>query len=109
MLHKSRNMDAFVKKFTDIRLADVATVGGKNASLGEMIGTLSGKGIKVPEGFATTAMAFVSRYTENGPFRSWLLGCWVHPGAGVRLQGCDPAFRGIWPWGNHCTGNRCAG
>lgn len=65
MLHKSRNMDAFVKKFTDIRLADVATVGGKNASLGEMIGTLSGKGIKVPEGFATTAMAFWTYLDHN--------------------------------------------
>ena len=34
---------------------DVALVGGKNASLGEMIRTLSSKGVRVPGGFATTA------------------------------------------------------
>ena len=37
---------------------DVARVGGKNASLGEMIRTLSGKGVRVPAGFATTAEAY---------------------------------------------------
>jgi pyruvate,water dikinase len=37
---------------------DVATVGGKNASLGEMIGSLAASGVKVPGGFATTADAF---------------------------------------------------
>lgn len=51
-------MEPFVKKFTDIRLSDVETVGGKNASLGEMISNLSGDGIRVPDGFATTAFAF---------------------------------------------------
>jgi len=39
-------------------MADVPRVGGKNASLGEMIGNLSGMGVKVPGGFATTAQAF---------------------------------------------------
>ncbi|GAA0550569.1 phosphoenolpyruvate synthase [Chitinophaga japonensis] len=51
-------MEPFVRKFTDIRLSDVETVGGKNASLGEMISHLSGDGIRVPDGFATTAYAF---------------------------------------------------
>ena len=37
---------------------DVGIVGGKNASLGEMIGTLKGEGIRVPDGFATTAAAY---------------------------------------------------
>jgi pyruvate,water dikinase len=41
-----------------LRNADVERVGGKNASLGEMIGTLSGAGVRVPGGFATTAEAF---------------------------------------------------
>ncbi|HJU21050.1 MAG TPA: phosphoenolpyruvate synthase [Casimicrobiaceae bacterium] len=41
-----------------IRMRDLAQVGGKNASLGEMIGELSGAGIRVPGGFATTADAF---------------------------------------------------
>jgi len=39
-------------------MSDVAIVGGKNASLGELLGTLSGAGIRVPTGFATTATAF---------------------------------------------------
>ncbi|MBO9729682.1 MAG: phosphoenolpyruvate synthase [Chitinophaga sp.] len=51
-------MSNSIKLFSDIRLADVALVGGKNASLGEMIHTLSGAGINVPDGFATTAAAF---------------------------------------------------
>ena len=42
----------------DLRSADLERVGGKNASLGEMIGSLSAAGIRVPAGFATTADAF---------------------------------------------------
>ena len=42
----------------DLRLTDLAQVGGKNASLGEMIGGLAAAGIRVPGGFATTADAF---------------------------------------------------
>jgi pyruvate,water dikinase len=42
----------------NLRLKDIEQVGGKNASLGEMIGSLAAAGIRVPEGFATTAQAF---------------------------------------------------
>ena len=42
----------------DLRLKDLAQVGGKNSSLGEMTGALSAAGIRVPGGFATTAGAF---------------------------------------------------
>ena len=42
----------------DLRLKDLDQVGGKNASLGEMIGGLAAAGIRVPGGFATTAEAF---------------------------------------------------
>ncbi len=42
----------------DLRMTDVERVGGKNASLGEMLSQLSGRGIRVPDGFATTAHAF---------------------------------------------------
>ncbi|SEL39426.1 phosphoenolpyruvate synthase [Chitinophaga rupis] len=59
-------MEAIIKKFSEVSMADVATVGGKNASLGEMIGTLSAKGIKVPDGFATTAFAFRAFLEHNG-------------------------------------------
>ena len=44
--------------FERLRMGDVDEVGGKNASLGEMIGELGGAGIRVPGGFATTAFAF---------------------------------------------------
>ena len=44
--------------FERLRMTDVAEVGGKNASLGEMIGQLGAVGIRVPGGFATTAAAF---------------------------------------------------
>ena len=41
-----------------LRMSDLARVGGKNASLGEMIGNLAGAGVAVPGGFATTSEAF---------------------------------------------------
>ncbi|MBG9374659.1 phosphoenolpyruvate synthase [Panacibacter sp. DH6] len=51
-------MSVFVKRFNNIAITDVPVVGGKNASLGEMYANLASKGIKVPDGFATTAEAF---------------------------------------------------
>ena len=45
-------------RFKQLGIKDIEEVGGKNASLGEMISNLSGLGIKVPDGFATTADAF---------------------------------------------------
>ncbi len=47
-----------VVPFAELGVADVARVGGKNASLGEMIRHLSPAGIRVPDGFATTADAY---------------------------------------------------
>ena len=44
-----------VRWFETIGRGDVASVGGKNASLGEMVQALSAKGVHVPPGFATTA------------------------------------------------------
>jgi pyruvate,water dikinase len=49
---------ALVLWLDQVRLADVPKVGGKNASLGEMIQQLTPKGIAVPSGFATTAAAY---------------------------------------------------
>ena len=48
----------WIRWFDDIGLADVATVGGKNASLGEMRRALTPLGIRIPDGFATTADAY---------------------------------------------------
>jgi pyruvate, water dikinase len=52
--------------FEDISHSDVALVGGKNASLGEMVRSLGKKGIKVPPGFATTAEAYWHYVEANG-------------------------------------------
>ncbi len=51
-------MNNNILSFAEISINDVAIVGGKNASLGEMYAHLSGKGVTVPEGFAVTAQAF---------------------------------------------------
>ena len=47
-----------VIELDQLRMTDLAQVGGKNASLGEMIGQLAAQGVRVPGGFATTAFAF---------------------------------------------------
>jgi pyruvate, water dikinase len=49
-----------------LRMADVSSVGGKNASLGEMIGELAGAGVRVPDGFATTAEAYRAFLAQQG-------------------------------------------
>ena len=50
--------DHYIRWFEQIGIDDVPLVGGKNASLGEMIRELAPQGIKVPNGFATTAEAY---------------------------------------------------
>ncbi len=57
--------DRYVRWFETLGSDDVALVGGKNASLGEMISALSGVGIRVPAGFATTAGAYREFLAEN--------------------------------------------
>ena len=52
--------------FTEIGMTDVAQVGGKNASLGEMVSNLSGAGVSVPGGFATTADAYREFLAADG-------------------------------------------
>ena len=54
-------IEEFVKWFENLRIEDVPSVGGKNASLGEMIRNLGDKGVSVPGGFAVTAYAY--KYT----------------------------------------------
>ncbi|NEX59754.1 phosphoenolpyruvate synthase [Noviherbaspirillum sp. 17J57-3] len=60
----------YVASFEHLRMTDVESVGGKNASLGEMISQLAGAGVRVPGGFATTALAFrdfLSHSANGGP------------------------------------------
>ncbi|NVN88306.1 MAG: phosphoenolpyruvate synthase [Rhodopseudomonas sp.] len=56
----------YVRWFSDIRLSDVAQVGGKNASLGELYATLSAEGVRVPNGFALIAEAYRDALTAAG-------------------------------------------
>lgn len=71
--------DANVLWLKDLRMADLDRVGGKNASLGEMIGALSAAGIRVPGGFATTA----------GAYREFLAAGGLENRIAERLQGLD--------------------
>lgn len=58
--------DSFILWFEDIGMGDVAQVGGKNASLGELIRALEPKGVRIPHGFAVTAAAYYHYLTETG-------------------------------------------
>ena len=60
------NTSSFIKWFADITIDDVPLVGGKNASLGEMVRELASKGVKVPNGFAVTAEAYRHFIREAG-------------------------------------------
>lgn len=71
----------FVRWFAELGLADVPTVGGKNASLGEMVRTLGGQGLRVPNGFAITAAAYRATLDRAG--------AWDRLAAA--LAGLDPA------------------
>ena len=55
-----------VVPLAQVGLASIPEVGGKNASLGEMIGSLSSRGVRVPGGFATTAEAYRQFLDANG-------------------------------------------
>ena len=57
---------ALVVPFEHLRMTDVEAVGGKNASLGEMISQLAASGVRVPGGFATTAHAFREFLSHGG-------------------------------------------
>lgn len=59
-------MEDYVVWFADSDITDVPRIGGKNASLGEMIGKLSGLGIQVPGGFSVTAEVFREFLRQDG-------------------------------------------
>ena len=59
-------MDKYILWFDQLGMNDVERVGGKNASLGEMISNLSGAGVTVPGGFATTAEAYREFLSHEG-------------------------------------------
>lgn len=71
---------SYVVPFEQLRMTDVDSVGGKNASLGEMISQLAHAGVRVPGGFATTAQAF----------RDFLSGTGLDKRIADRLTTLDP-------------------
>jgi len=88
--------------FENVRRDDVADVGGKNASLGEMIHNLTPKGIAVPPGFATTSAAYW-RYLESNDIKgriTSLIAEWQAGKAGLAETGTAIRrlfLRGDWP------------
>jgi pyruvate,water dikinase len=80
----------FVRWFGEIGAGDVALVGGKNASLGEMIRNLDKKGVNVPSGFAITAEAYRYVVEEEGispKIRDVLVGLDTHDMGGLSKRG----------------------
>jgi len=55
----------FIRQLADLTNSDVDIVGGKNASLGEMIQRLGGRGVRIPKGFATTADTYWNYLEHN--------------------------------------------
>ncbi len=85
-----------IKFFKDITLPDIPEVGGKNASLGEMLSKLSPKGVSLPNGFATTSSAYFYFLQNAGiskAIREVLTGIDVHDVADLRVRGAK--IRGI--------------
>jgi pyruvate,water dikinase len=113
----------YVVPFSQLRMSDVDSVGGKNASLGEMLSQLSEAGINVPDGFATTAEAFrafldagqlrgriakrlaaldvddVRALTEAGcEIRGWIVSCPFPPNFEAKLNYISRAYAWIFKW-----------
>lgn len=93
---------ALIDWFETVGRGDVARVGGKNASLGEMVRTLGGQGIKVPPGFATTADAYW-RFIDANDYRAeiaaliedWTEGRMSLAEAGTAIR--QLILQGNWP------------
>ena len=88
--------------FEELLRGDVARVGGKNSSLGEMVQSLGGKGVKVPDGFATSADAYWD-YIEKNDLKTMMAAALAELAAGkATLSETGDAIRraflrGEWP------------
>ncbi len=79
-----------VRPFRELGITDIASVGGKNASLGEMVRTLGPLGVAVPDGFATTADAYRAFLALNGldhALRDLLAGLDLHDVTDLQRRG----------------------
>lgn len=63
-------MAQYIRWFNELTMSDVESVGGKNASLGEMYQELKSEGIEIPNGFAITAQAYEEILTQNGAYEA---------------------------------------
>ncbi|HMB10656.1 phosphoenolpyruvate synthase [Saliniramus sp.] len=94
--------DEFVIWFEGLRRKDGEKVGGKNSSLGEMVQTLKGHGISVPDGFATTSDAYW-RFVDANDLRDFIadhIGAWENGDASLAETGkaIRKAFvKAAWP------------
>src|SRR5689334_2525878 len=66
MAANPKSSESLVLDLASLRMKDVGAVGGKNASLGELISQLGGAGVRVPGGFATTAHAYRQFLAQGG-------------------------------------------
>jgi pyruvate,water dikinase len=81
----------YVVPFSQLRMTDVEAVGGKNASLGEMLSQLSSAGIRVPDGFATTADAFRA-FIDGGGLRQRIVDALDRPMSTTSAAATEPRF-----------------
>lgn len=82
----------YVRWFEDIRARDIASVGGKNASLGEMYSALSSQGVKVPNGFALTVDVYREALTGANAWprlAALLQGAGAHDVAGLATAAAE--------------------
>jgi pyruvate, water dikinase len=85
-----------IRPFSTLGIEDIATVGGKNASLGEMIASLNALGVNVPDGFAVTAEGyrlFISHNAFESRIRGFLAG--VDLGNVDALKQCGQSIRSL--------------
>jgi pyruvate,water dikinase len=102
MAHDASMTRVNVIRFDDLRRGDVALVGGKNSSLGEMVQELSEAGIRVPPGFATTADAYRAFLAANdlndriaAAVADWDSGKRTLQETGAKIR--DMIVEGDWP------------
>lgn len=91
-MNKTPHASPFIQWFEQIGIDDIPSVGGKNASLGEMVRELTAKGVKVPDGFAVTAEAyrhFLREARLDGVIQQTLKGLDTHDLETLRRRGAE--------------------
>lgn len=87
----ARTQSRYIRWFEEVGIEDIPLVGGKNASLGELVRELASRGIKVPNGFAVTAKAywdFIASAGLEGKLRGILADLDTGDVANLQQRGC---------------------